>query len=223
MSLLSRVFHLLLVNSHSNSIMPPRHSSPLIPETTSFDICLVVRNISLNQPGPPQLEYAKWTVYYYCFWIILFTIAQLSRLVISKFFGSKSLLNIRCHFLIHKSTAIWRFVAYRRIPGSLAEALGLPSLAVMTLLFLSSVFISIMTFAQTPYLLNPYVAGSPPLSLRCAMTISALNPLILALCSKINLISILTSISYEKLNIFHRFTGYVLLALATVHMVRYII
>ena len=208
--------------SYSNSTMPPRYSSPLIPETTSFDGCLIVRNTSLKQPGPPQLEYAKWTVYYYCFWITLFTIVHLSRLVLGRFLELKSLLHICCHSWIRKSIAIWRFVAYRRITGSVAAALGLPSLAVMALLFLSSVFISIMTFAQTPYLPNPYVAGSPPLSLRCAMTISALNPLVLALCGKINLISILTSINYEKLNIFHRFTGYVLLAVATVHMVRYV-
>lgn len=202
--------------------MPPRYSSPLIPETTSFNGCLVVRNTSLNQPGPPQLEYAKWTVYYYCFWVILFTIVLLSRLVIGRFLESKSLLDIRCQFWMHKSIATWRFLAYRRIPGSVAEALGLPSLGVMALLSLSSVFISIMTFARTPYLPIPYVTGSPPLSLRCAMIISALNPLVLALCGKINPISILTSISYEKLNIFHRFTGYVLLAVATVHMVRYV-
>jgi hypothetical protein len=184
---------------------------------------LVERNASTDyKPNKPQLEYAKWTVYFYCFWIIVFTFVHLSRLVPGISLKSKNGNEIRYPLWSRRSTAMWRFVAYRRMPGPVAEAIGIPSFGVVAFLSLGSVFVIAMTFAQTPYLPPESITGPPPLSLRCAMIISALMPLIIALASKINPITVLTAISYEKLNIFHRFAGYVFLALATVHMVRFI-
>jgi hypothetical protein len=48
---------------------------------------------------------------------------------------------------------------------------------------------------------------------------TALIPLIIALSGKVNIISLLTGTGHEKLNVFHRYVGWIMFALSTVHTI----
>ncbi|KAJ5711107.1 ferric reductase NAD binding domain-containing protein [Penicillium malachiteum] len=52
---------------------------------------------------------------------------------------------------------------------------------------------------------------------------NALIPFIVALSGKVNVVTFLTGISYEKLNILHRWASYLCLCLAAVHTVPFIV
>ena len=51
------------------------------------------------------------------------------------------------------------------------------------------------------------------------MLISGLTPLTVALAGKVNIITWMTGVSYEKLNVFHRYGGYAICVLGTIHTV----
>ncbi|PYH98954.1 hypothetical protein BO71DRAFT_343758, partial [Aspergillus ellipticus CBS 707.79] len=65
--------------------------------------------------------------------------------------------------------------------------------------------------------------GSPPLATRSGWMALALLPFILALSAKANLISVLTGVSHEKLQVFHHWTSYAMFALALVHTFPFIV
>ncbi|KAJ4369195.1 hypothetical protein N0V83_006280 [Neocucurbitaria cava] len=51
------------------------------------------------------------------------------------------------------------------------------------------------------------------------MLISALTPLTVALAGKVNVITWMTGVGYEKLNVFHRYTAYAIFCLGTIHTI----
>ena len=51
----------------------------------------------------------------------------------------------------------------------------------------------------------------------------ALTPLIIALSGKANLITLLTGIGHEKLNVIHRWTSWLCLGLSVVHTIPFIV
>ncbi|RDI81883.1 hypothetical protein Vi05172_g8067 [Venturia inaequalis] len=80
-----------------------------------------------------------------------------------------------------------------------------------------------MPFYQGFYLREQFRFGSPPLSVRCAVLMSALTPPLMMLAGKMNILTLLTGVSYAKLNIWHRFVGYAMFCLSIVHVVPHLI
>lgn len=169
-------------------------------------------------PFLTQLEYGKWTVYFYAFWIFLFAVRHWYRRFREYFVVPHAELRRSRPSRAQRITAAWRFWIYRRLGGRLMS-LELPPYGTLALLTLSTVFMGVSPFVEEPYLRTLFRFGSPPLSVRCAMIISALTPLVVALAGKVNLVTILTGICYSKLNIFHRYSACVLFYLSTVHTV----
>src|SRR5271156_65270 len=75
--------------------------------------------------------------------------------------------------------------------------------------------LSLPTFFQRPYYRAHYGYGSLPIALRTAIMAIAMTPLIIALSGKANIITL--RIGHEKLNVIHRWVGWMSLALAIVH------
>ncbi|PWY77914.1 ferric-chelate reductase [Aspergillus eucalypticola CBS 122712] len=65
--------------------------------------------------------------------------------------------------------------------------------------------------------------GSPPIATRSGWMALALLPFVLALSAKANLISTLTGVPHEKLQVFHHWTSYAMFVLALVHTFPFII
>jgi predicted ferric reductase len=61
--------------------------------------------------------------------------------------------------------------------------------------------------------------GSPPLAIRTGLMAAALIPLIIALGGKVNLVTFFTGLGHEKLNVWHRYTGYLMFILSTIHTI----
>jgi Ferric reductase like transmembrane component len=154
--------------------------------------------------------YAEWAVYFYCATIFVFALLYCFRRLGDGRGGTR---------LREKALACWRSFIYRRISGPLGESVDI-SFGQLTLLIISTIFIAILPFFQGYYFRALFRYGSPPLSVRCAFLISALLPILIALAGKVNLVSLLTGISYAKLNIWHRYVAFVIFGLATIHLVR---
>jgi hypothetical protein len=154
-------------------------------------------------------RYALWVVYFYVTTICIFTALYIHRILKDQ--GRK-------RRLLDNLLAYWRRFSYRRVSGKLGEHFDM-SYGLLSLLIIATIFIAILPFYQGYFFRELFRFGSPPLSVRCAMLISALLPICVALAGKVNIVTLLTGISYAKLNIFHRYVAYMIYALAIVHTV----
>lgn len=128
--------------------------------------------------------------------------------------------------IFQKCLALNRIWSYRRPAGKAAYFLGsTKSYGMMAVILLSTIVLTAMVFAQRPYYRLPRGYGSPALGIRAGLMALALTPLIYALSGKVNIITILSggALSHERLNVLHRYTSYLCLGLAIVHIVPLIV
>ncbi|PVH82906.1 hypothetical protein DL98DRAFT_652887 [Cadophora sp. DSE1049] len=121
--------------------------------------------------------------------------------------------------LPQKILALVRYVSYSHISGSLPRSLGLPLNGTLILLLALIIFVTTLTFGVRPYYREHYGYGSPPLAIQTGFMSLACVPVLIALAGKANIITLLTGISHEKLNIVHRFVAWVSFSLAWCHTI----
>ncbi|RMZ82788.1 hypothetical protein DV738_g1624, partial [Chaetothyriales sp. CBS 135597] len=119
--------------------------------------------------------------------------------------------------------SVWRFFAYRRCSGWISSRFGLPSLGILAFMALAILYCLLLTFWQRPYYRNHRGYGSPPLAVRTGLMAVALTPLLFLLSGKANLVTMLTGIGHEKLNIFHRWVGWICFLLSVAHTIPFIV
>jgi predicted ferric reductase len=96
-----------------------------------------------------------------------------------------------------------------------------PSLAVSVIVVLALLLGVLYCTLPQPLFWESIAYGSPPLAVRSGMMAVALMPWIVALATKANLISMVTGISHERLNVLHRWGAYICLILSILHTVPY--
>jgi hypothetical protein len=153
--------------------------------------------------------FAQWTTYFYCTVVALFAVIFFTRLMGDK--GKGTRLKERC-------LACWRMFFYRRLSGKMGQRVDL-SYGQLSLLVIATIFLAFLPFYQGYYLRALFRYGSPPLSVRCAMVISGLLPILMALAGKVNIVTLLTGISYAKLNLYHRYVAFMIYGLTIIHLV----
>ncbi|KAH7020634.1 hypothetical protein B0J12DRAFT_746610 [Macrophomina phaseolina] len=165
-----------------------------------------------------QIDYGFWVLCYYLSWTVLFVVAYSIHLIRDHLVRRDSKGNAPTQHPDWKSILVARYrsVAYRRFTGRLS---ALPSFGILSLFSVSTVFCACLIFPEQPYLRSHFRFGSPPLSVRCALCIAALMPLLIALGGKVNLITVATGVCYTKLSVFHRYVGGVIFALSTIHVI----
>ena len=120
----------------------------------------------------------------------------------------------------YKLAALNRWVCYRRLPTVLCGLFQLPSsLGNFLLIAAGSLYVLCYTFIPKFWYRECRGFGSPPLAVRAGMQSTALVPFLFILSGKTNLISQLTDISYEKLNVYHRWVSAVCCLLGWVHTI----
>ncbi|KAK2745526.1 hypothetical protein FQN57_003651 [Myotisia sp. PD_48] len=126
---------------------------------------------------------------------------------------------------VNNTIAFGRWIFYRPIPTIKLWKFEVipPSLAAAVLVALSFIFVTLYCFLPEPLFYSSIRQGSPPLAIRAGMLAVAMLPWIVALSTKANLISILTGIGHERLNVLHRWGGYLCLFLALVHTIPFYI
>ncbi|KAH6618599.1 ferric reductase NAD binding domain-containing protein [Boeremia exigua] len=124
---------------------------------------------------------------------------------------------------INNLVALFRFVFYRPVPQFTIRKgwrpLVFPSLSVIVVVFLAFAVGILYSCVPQPLFWSSIAYGSPPLAIRSGMMAVALMPWIVALAMKANLITMLTGISHERLNVLHRWAAYLCLVLSILHTV----
>ena len=135
----------------------------------------------------------------------------------------KSESSVSSFWFIKAFIACMRFVFYRPIPvmtwHKKMRPIVFPSLGVLVTVCTALIFVVIYCFAPQPLFWQSVQFGSPPLAIRAGMIAIAIMPWIVALGMKANLVSALTGIGHERLNVLHRWLAYILLLLSLIHAV----
>jgi hypothetical protein len=128
---------------------------------------------------------------------------------------------------INNCIAFFRFIFYRPLPQFQVKKgwrpLVFPSAAICVIV-LSALALGICySFAPQPLFWNSISYGSPPLAVRSGMMAVALMPWIVGLAMKANVITLITGIGHERLNVLHRWGAYLMMILSIIHTVPYYI
>ncbi|KAI9760937.1 MAG: Structural maintenance of chromosomes protein 5 [Chaenotheca gracillima] len=117
--------------------------------------------------------------------------------------------------------ALFRSIVYRPIPDLKwkKRSFSFPSLGVIFVMTCALIFVTLYCFLPQPFYYRSIRFGSPPLAIRAGMLAVAMMPWIIAMSMKANLVSMMTGIGPERLNVLHRYGGYLCLFLSLVHTV----
>ncbi|KAL2121995.1 hypothetical protein VTJ04DRAFT_2450 [Mycothermus thermophilus] len=126
---------------------------------------------------------------------------------------------------VNDTLALFRWVFYRPIPDIVwrKHRFTFSSLAVLSCVFVALSFVTVYCFLQQPLYWQSIRFGSPPLAIRSGMMAVAMTPWIFATSAKANILTFMTGIGPERLNVFHRWLGYLCLFLSLVHMIPFYI
>lgn len=170
-----------------------------------------------------QFDYGHYVTWYYLAAIGVFAIAYFWRRWNDYMYDYRGK---RVHIYPSpkdRGVGLWRYLAYRRYPGWISDRLDLPSMGLLAFLLFAVLFCSLLTFWARPYYRQHRGYGSPPIAVRTGLMAVALTPLIIALSGKANVITLLTGIGHEKLNVIHRWVSWLCFSLSVVHTVPFIV
>lgn len=124
---------------------------------------------------------------------------------------------------INNAFAILRYILYRPIPAvrirKRKRPLVLPPLGAILVFFAAMTFVLLYVFIPQPLYWRSIRFGAPPVTVRSGMLALSMLPWIIALSMKANLISLITSIAHERLNVLHRWAAYLFLLLSLIHTI----
>ncbi|KAI0179551.1 ferric reductase like transmembrane component-domain-containing protein [Hypoxylon sp. FL1284] len=169
-----------------------------------------------------QYEYGHYTTWYYLAAIAIAMLVYAHRLNRNRLARKQPPVAGKST-IAHKVLALCRMVNYRHFKGRVADYLGPPSIGSLVFIIITSLFLLLPSFLVHPYYRGRRGYGSPPLAVRTGLMAQACTPIIVALAGKVNFVTMLTGISHEKLNVFHRWVSYMCLFLAIVHTVPFIV
>ncbi|GFF27857.1 ferric/cupric reductase transmembrane component 7 [Aspergillus udagawae] len=162
--------------------------------------------------------YALNTVYFMCATIGVFAIAHL--------LSRRAPVPVKRSAVWRKMMAATRYLSYQgyQVPSLRYWS---PSLGVILLGLVGFVFFFAMTLGPKPYYwpntATVSYGGSPPIATRTGWMALGLLPFVLVLGTKANLISMLTGVPHEKLQVFHHWASYAMFVLALIHTFPFII
>ena len=103
------------------------------------------------------------------------------------------------------------------------KRLATVSIGMITLICAGALYPLLYTWTQHPYYAREPRLGPPPLAGRAGMIAIAMLPFVLALGMKWNLIAIVTGIEQEKLNVLHRWSGWLMGLMSLMHALPYFV
>jgi hypothetical protein len=123
----------------------------------------------------------------------------------------------------HLIIALFRLIFYRPILEIRLRPswrpIGFPPLGVAVIVLAGLAMSLLYTFLPQPLFWQSIQYGSPPVAIRSGMLAVALMPWIIATAMKANLISLITGIGHERLNVLHRWGAYICLILSLIHTI----
>jgi len=124
---------------------------------------------------------------------------------------------------LNTAIALTRFIFYRPLPSIQRKKreISLPGAGATFMILAATVFVTLYCFIPQPLYYASIGFGSPPLAVRAGMIAVAMMPWIVALAMKANMITMLTGIGHERLNVLHRWAAYICLFLSLIHTIPY--
>ncbi|CAK7915359.1 ferric/cupric reductase transmembrane component 7 [[Candida] anglica] len=170
-----------------------------------------------------QANYAKFTVY---FGVVVIFIACIKNI----WYRSSDKVYLKSHqkslnpslisSLVAVSTSYGRYIGYKPINSYICRVLALPtSLGSLLFVIASTAYLACYCFIPHYWYRGCSGFGTPPLAIRAGVMATAITPFLYVLSGKSNMITLLTGISYEKLNGFHQWAGVITLILSIIHVV----
>ncbi|GAD96998.1 ferric-chelate reductase [Paecilomyces variotii No. 5] len=209
----------------------PGLDQPVMLHSSRMDMCKLTpeqcayRNRKWLYWYKDDYYYGHGTVYFIVVLIALFAAAHIAHLVYQSptIKPGKSIASSK---LVSKPLALVRFFSYRSFA---IKPLGWysPALGVILIGCAAWVYFGILTLGPKPYYWpnTPTVnyGGSPPIASRAGFMALALLPFTVFLAAKWNFITIVTGISHERLQVFHRWTAWLMFVLALIHTFPFIV
>lgn len=126
---------------------------------------------------------------------------------------------------IEKLVSLARFIFYRPVPALRwkKRRFTFPGGGAIFLIFAALASVTCYCFVPRPLYYASIGFGSPPLAIRAGMIAVAMMPWIISMSTKANLITYLTGIGPERLNVLHRWAGYICLFLSLIHTIPFYI
>lgn len=179
-------------------------------------------------PFVGQFAYGHWTTYYWVIIVGLLTIRHIYNLISdgsSNSRASAAASNTTTTVgVLGKARALGRLVSYR----SLAKETGyscivIPRAGLLAFLVVTIVFLAALVFAEKPYYRPQFGFGSPPIAIRTGLMAYACVPILVALAGKANIVTLLTGISHERLNIVHQWVAWMSFVLSLIHTIPFFV
>jgi len=128
---------------------------------------------------------------------------------------------------VNNCIALFRYIFYRPI-RQIHYRKGwrpiiFPSLGICVIVAAAFTFTILYCFVPQPLFWGSIAYGSPPLAIRAGMMAVALMPWIVGLSMKANIITMITGIGHERLNVLHRWGAYLCLILSLIHTIPFYI
>ncbi|KAI0730760.1 ferric reductase NAD binding domain-containing protein [Earliella scabrosa] len=168
-----------------------------------------------------DLDYGRTTVYLFCAGIIVWGLANL----MFKFRQSSSTARVVQNKLpgYKKAIAASRSLGAKQIYVPIFNYYSPPLSAIGIVLGLI-VFFTVLTFAVHPYYWPTSAMGhSQPIATRAGWISIGILPFLLVFATKVNLIGMVTGVSHEKLQVYHRWTACIMYITALIHTFPFII
>lgn len=188
--------------------------------TPEYNRLKAISQASVSYAG--NMKYGHNMVYFCAVVIALFIVKNwiYRRQDSSKAKGS----NLFLQTIYYKVAAINRWISYRRIPTLLCEIFQLPSsMGNFLLIMAGCLYMLCYAFIPKPWYRGCRGFGSPPLAVRTGLQSTALVPFIFMLSGKVNIISQVTDISYEKVNVYHRWLSVICCFFGWLHTIPFYI
>ena len=123
---------------------------------------------------------------------------------------------------LNQLIALFRYVLYQpspRIRWAKKRWIEFPSWSILLIVIAALTLTVLYCFVPQPLYWQSIQFGSPPIAIRSGMMAVAMMPWLVALSMKANSISMITGVGHERLNVLHRWGGWLCLFLSLVHTV----
>ncbi|KAM5541792.1 hypothetical protein V8D89_004521 [Ganoderma adspersum] len=164
-------------------------------------------------------DYGRTTVYLFCAAIFVFGIVNLIFQLRQRASGDA----VRKIPLYTKIVAASRSIGARQIYVPMFDYYS-PPLTAIVLVAGMVVFFTALTFAAHPYIWpNPAMGYSWPIATRTGWISIGIMPFVFVLGTKVNFISMVTGVSHEKLQVYHRWTAWIMYVTSLIHTFPFIV
>lgn len=167
-----------------------------------------------------NVVYPKNLIYFIVVIVTLFIIKRLAFHIADSNSKKSNDRSNKWKRLLYQLSAFSRSFSYRRLPRLVCEVFQLPSsFGNFFIISIGVLYTLCYCFVPKPFYRICAGFGSPPLATRSGVMSTGLVPIIFILSGKSNIISQLTGISYEKINVYHRWVSVMCCLLGWVHTI----